>query len=60
MIYVDKLVKLMGLKVKKLIMIYCDNNGTVALVNGWSVGGRTKHINNRLNFLRELKEANEI
>ena len=60
MLYVDKLMKSMGLKIKKPMMVKCDNKGAVDLVNGWSVGGGTKHIDIRLNFLRELKEANEI
>ena len=42
------------------MMVYCDNKGAVDLVNGWSVSGGTKHIDIRLNFLRELKEANII
>ena len=45
---------------KKPIIVYCDNKGAVDLVNGWSVGGRTKHIDIRLNFLRELKESKVI
>ena len=50
----------MDLKVKKPIMVYCDNKGAVDLVNGWFVGGGTKHIDIRLNFLRELKESKVI
>ena len=49
-----------GSEVKKPIIVYCDNKGAVDLVNGWSVGGRTKHIDIRLNFLRELKESKVI
>ena len=29
-------------------------------MNGWAVGGGTKHINIHLAFLRELKEGNVI
>ena len=34
-----------------------DNKGMVDLANNWSVGGRTRHIDVRQVFLRELKEA---
>ena len=40
--------------------IKCDNKGAVDLANGWSVGGQTKHIDIRLNFLRELKENKTV
>jgi hypothetical protein len=29
-------------------------------VNNWSIGGRTRHVGVRLNFLRELKENGTI
>ena len=44
MMYVDKLMNSMGLKVKKTMKVYCDKIGAVDLVNGWAVGGGTKHI----------------
>ena len=60
MMYIDKVVTSMGLKIKKPMMVHCDNKGAVDLVNGWAVGGGTKHIDIRLAFLRELKKANVI
>ena len=50
----------MSLKVKKPMLVKCDNKGAVDLVNGWAVGGGTKHIGIRLAFLRELKELKGI
>ena len=44
MLYIDKVVASMGLKMKKSMMIHCDNKEAVDLVNGWAVGGGTKHI----------------
>jgi GH35 family endo-1,4-beta-xylanase len=38
----------------------CDNQGTVDLVNNWSSSGRTRHIDVRYKFLRELKEQGLI
>jgi hypothetical protein len=37
-----------------------DNQGAIDLVNSWSVGGRTRHIETRQWFLRELKEKGII
>jgi len=34
-----------------------DNTGTVFLANGWSIGGRTRHVEVKTNFLREMKET---
>lgn len=46
----------LGLKVKVPMVPKVDNKGVVDLVNNWSVGGRTRHIMTKVNFLRELKE----
>ena len=45
-----------GLKVQKPMILYIDNKGAVDLANSWSVGGRTRHMDCRVNWLRELKE----
>ena len=58
MLFVMRLIESIGLKVQKPMQLEVDNKGVVDLVNGWSVGGRTRHIDTRLNFLRELKENN--
>jgi ribosome biogenesis protein Nip4 len=46
----------MGLKVKVPMILKVDNKGVVDLVNNWSIGGRTRHVTTKVNFLRELKE----
>ena len=46
-----------GLRVKKPMVLMVDNKGAKDLANNWSVGGRTRHIDVRYYFLRELKEA---
>ena len=33
-----------------------DNKGAVDLANNWSVGGRTRHVDVRNHFLRDLKD----
>ena len=57
MIYEKRVVESVGLKVKLPMELEVDNKGTVDLVNNWSVGGNTRHVDCRLNFMRELKEA---
>ena len=60
MLYVMKLIESLGLKVRKPMIMHSDNKGAVDLVNGWSVGGGTKHMDSRIMFLRELKEEGVI
>ena len=42
------------------MILQVDNKGAVDLANNWSIGGRTRHIEVREYFLRELKERNII
>ena len=37
-----------------------DNHAAVDLVNGWSIGGGTKHMEVRVMFIRELKESGDL
>ena len=38
------------------MVLEMDNKGAVDLANNWSVGGRTRHVDVRNYFLRELKD----
>ena len=42
------------------MILEIDNKGAVDIANGWSTNGRTRHVDVRLYFLRELKEAGII
>ena len=42
------------------MVLEVDNKGANDLINNWSVGGRTRHIEVKQYFLRELKEAGII
>jgi hypothetical protein len=57
MLYVKKVLESMGLQAELPMILYVDNKGAKDLVNNWSVGGRTRHMDVRNHFLRELKEA---
>jgi len=50
----------MGLKVRLPMILEIDNKGAKDLVNNWSIGGRTRHVEVKQYFLRELKEAGII
>ena len=60
MLYVKNVIESIGLKVKLPMVLEIDNKGTVDLANSWSIGGRTRNIDVRQVFLRELKEAGVI
>ena len=60
MLYEMRVLESIGLKVKLPMILENDNKGAVDLINNWSVGGRTRHIEVRQYFLRELKEAGLI
>ena len=60
MIYVMNLLNSFELKVELPMVIEIDNKGSVDLINNWSVSGRTRHIDAKKNYLRELKENGVI
>ena len=60
MLFAMRIVNLIGLKVKLPMDLYVDNKGAKDLADNWSTGGRTRHIQVKQYFLRELKEANLI
>ena len=55
-----KLLNLFRLKIELPIIIEIDNKGYIDLINNWSVSGRTRHIDIKKNYLRELKENRVI
>ncbi len=44
MLYVKNVLESLGLRVKLPMVLKMDNQGAVYLVNNWSIGGRTRHI----------------
>jgi len=57
MIYQKNTLESIGLKVELPMVLEMDNKGAIDLINSFSVGGRTRHIDVKQCFLRELKEA---
>ena len=60
MMYLKKLVEALELKVELPMKVECDNKSTVDLVNGQFSAGGTKHIDVKLMYARELKDAGVI
>ena len=56
MLYVYRLLESIGLQVELPMLLEMDNKGAVDLANNWSVGGRTRHVDVRNHFLRDLKD----
>ena len=60
MLHIRRLLESISLKVKKLMILKCDNKGAIDIHNNWTVNRRTKHIDTRNYFLRKLKEKGII
>jgi hypothetical protein len=45
-----------GVKIKPPMKVEMENKRAKDIINNWSVGGRTRHVGVRFNFLRESKE----
>ena len=58
MMYVKRVLEGMELKVRLPMVLNIDNSGAIDLANNWSPGGRTRHMETRMFFLRQLKEEN--
>ena len=56
MLYVKRLLEDMELQVELPMVLEIDNSGAVDLANNWSAGGRTRHMETRMFFLRDLQE----
>jgi hypothetical protein len=56
MIRAKNVIESMELRVKLPMILRVDNRGAVDLVNNWSVGGRTRHVDVHYWYLRDLKE----
>ena len=60
MLFVMRIVNSLGLRVKLPMKLNVDNKGMHDLSHNWSVGGRTRHVEVKQYFLREMKEMGLI
>ena len=56
MLYIYRLMESLELEIELPMVLEMDNSGAVDIANSWSVGGRTRHVDVRNYFLRELKD----
>ena len=56
MLYVYTLLELLELEVELPMVLEMDNSSAVDIANSWSVDSRTRHVDVRNYFLRELKD----
>lgn len=56
MMYIYRLLKSIDLDVEIPMVLEIDNKGAVDMANNWSAGGRTRHMDVRMHYLRELKD----
>ena len=60
MMFTYHIMVLMGLTIELPMKLHCDNMEAIGYVNNWSCGGRIKHANIKMNYLRELQETGYI
>ena len=60
MIFVERVIESIGLKVNLPMVLETNNKAFVDLVNNWAAAGRTRHAQCKLNFMRELKAENVL
>ena len=60
MLFAMRILESIGLKVKKPMLLECDNKGAIDLMDNYTCGGRTRHIEVKQYFIRDLKEENLI
>ena len=60
MMFIKQIVESTTFKVKLPMVLYVDNTGAIELARNFSTSGRTKHIDVRHHYLRELVEAGII
>ena len=54
MLHAVHFVEALELTAEKPVELQMDNKGCFDLINNWSVAGRTRHVDSRENFMREL------
>jgi len=57
MMFVKELMESMGFEVQLPMVLKTDNQGVKDIANGWSIGGRTRHIQTKCTWIRELVES---
>ena len=59
-IYIKQLLDFLGIEYTEPTKIFVDNTGAIFLANNWVTSNRTKHIDVKYHFVRELIEDGKI
>ena len=59
-LFVRSIVESLGLNVKLPMKVRNDNHSEIDLTHNWSIGGHTRHIEVKQNFLQESKEVDFV
>ena len=60
MIFIKQVMSTLNVEVKTPMTVYCDNMGAIYMPNGPSTRSRTKHVDLRYHYVRELIENGTI
>lgn len=60
MVFVKQIIESIQFEVKLPMVLYVDNTSAIALARNFSTSGRTKHIEVRHHFIRELNEKGDL
>ena len=60
LIFAKQVLESIGVQVKIPIPVYTDNTGAIHLTKNWLSGGRTKHVDTRYHFIKELQDQGVI
>ena len=60
MLHAMRLLESVDSSVEKPTMFNVNNKGSIDITNDWTFNGRTKHVDTRCCFLRELNEQGAI
>ena len=58
--FLRQMLESMGEEVELPMTVYVDNTGAIDLAKNWSTTGRTKHIDIRFHYLREMSDNDMI
>ena len=59
-LWLRKIMKDLGHEQTEVTKIMCDNSSTVSISKNPVFHGRTKHINIKFDFIREVQQSNEM
>ena len=58
--FLRQVLESMGVEVELPMTVYVDNTGAIDLAKNWSTTGKTKHIDIRFHYLREMSDNDMI